>query len=186
MIVLRYIPPLLLCASLTGCCSAWTLQSCVCVCLSEVVLIVSWLCGWCRHDNSTKPRTTADRRRSLQLYPSLLSSFTFLSITSSLPEKFPCGHIRALQNRSVNVAAHHPKPAASRSSQCLSTYFTEFAPWLDVALNKRAVAQHTRTFPDTVHVTGQRGERLGKHAAVTSHLSHGLSVFACNPFHSEA
>lgn len=80
---------------------------------------------------------------------SLYLFYISLSITFFLPEKFPYGHRRVFQNRSVNVAVHHPKPTVSRL--CLSPYLTDFAPWLDVALNKRVVAQRSQAPSHTVH-----------------------------------
>lgn len=69
----------------------------------------------------------------LSLFP-----FTF-SLSISLLERFPSGHSQVFQNRSVNVPVHHPKPAVSLSSWSFFPYFTDFVPWLDVALNKRVV-----------------------------------------------
>ena len=122
----------------------WASFTRYCSSQAEVILILSWVCvhlwlmpPWWLH----KLKTTAN---GIQLFLSLpiitRLLYISLSITSSFPEKFPSGHCQAFQNRSVNVAAHHPKPAGRQSSQCLSTYFTDFAPWLDVALNKRVVA----------------------------------------------
>lgn len=53
-----------------------------------------------------------------------------ISIAFSLPAKFSSGYSQVFQNRSLNVAAHHPKPAVSQSSGCFSLILQILSPGL--------------------------------------------------------